>query len=317
MKKKILYLMVLFVCLSTNAQMVPGAEENIPYLITFGGNGDPKNGDDDNKQAFYFIIPESFKNSIFVRIFDPEIGGVNDETIGQLNTKTKFTFYGGNGVYSSVKGINANIKSEKPSGQMLQQIEFGSDPNLDNKWHSLGPFNPSEGEYSAELKGYIFKILAEGITGDDGNIYKYFLSSDPKNNIKVSGANAFTFEYTVRLHESAAQVTHFYPFVDEKTVSLKQHNFDLDGVCEMSIYSIVKIGEKGSCSKNKSWAESLHKIENKERNSCIDFQVRNNKVSTSRNNNVVMYITNQYGEFLPFMSVPLGNYTPKRTILAK
>jgi hypothetical protein len=119
------------------------------------------------------------------------------------------------------------------------------------------------------------------------------------------------------LHESSAQISHLYPFVDDKVLSLKQHNFDLDGVCDMSLYSVIKVAEKGKCSKNNVWSESLHKIATKERNSCMDFQIINNQYGKAKNNNVVLYITNQYGEYLPFMAVPIGNYTPKRQITVK
>jgi hypothetical protein len=278
--------------------MVPGIEENIPFLITFGKNGLAEHGDDDHKQAFFFIVPESYKNPFYIRIFDPEVGGLHDEAIGNFNTKIKYSFYGGNGVHSTVKGINANINSEKPSGLLMETVEFGSENTYDNKWYTAGPFNPAEGEYSNEQKGYIFKMIAEGISGDDGNAYKYFISTESHANAKITGANAFTYEYTVRLHESSAQVSHLYPFVDDKVISLKQHNF----------------AQKGTCSGNNIWAESIHKVEGKERESCMDFQIINNQYGKAKNNNVVLYITNQYGEFLPFMAVPIGNFTPKRTI---
>jgi hypothetical protein len=309
-----LFILSSFIC---EGQMVPGNEENIPFLITFGSNGSHEHGDDDDKQAFYFIIPESFKNPFFIRIFDPEIGGLNDEKIGIFDTKTKFSFYGGNNVYSNITGVNANLKSEKPSGLLMQSVEFNGQNTYDNKWYSLGPFNPAEGEYSKEQKGYLFKILAEGLSGDDGNIYKYFISSEANANAPITGANAFTFEYTIRLHESASQISHLYPFVDDKVISLKQHNFDFDGVCELSIYSVSKVAEKAKCSKNDVWAESLHHVENIERQSCMDFQLINNQYGKAKNNNVVIYITNQYGEYLPFMAVPIGNYTPKRIIEVK
>lgn len=315
---RFIFSVLCFSCASISwSQMIPGQEENIPFLITFGASGLHENGDDDNIQSFFFIIPDSYKNPFFIRIFDPEIGGLNDEAIGDFNTQTKFSFYGGNGVYTNVKGLNANIKSERPSGQLMQTVSFDQSSLYDNKWFTLGPFNPAEGEYVKEQKGYIFKIIAEGTEGNDGNIYKYFISSESEANASIAGANAFTFEYTVRLHESSSQISHLYPFVDDQVLALKQHNFDLDGVCELSIYSVSKIAHKASCSGNNIWAESLHKIENKERESCMDFQLINNQYGKAKNNNVVLYITNQYGEFLPFMAVPIGNYTPLRKILAK
>lgn len=299
------------------SQMIPGEEENIPFLITFGNKADIAYGDDDSKQTFFFILPTSVTNPFYIRIFDPEISGANDELIGVFDTKTRFSVYGGDDVYSSVKGVNANKKSELPSGELLHKVEFDSTSEYDEKWYSIGPFNPAEGEFIKEQDGYIFKITAEGIAGNDGNIYKYFLSSEENKNTPIPGANAFTFEYTVRLHESSSQISHLYPYVDNNVLALKQHNFDLDGVCDISIYSIEKAAEKGECSGNSEWAESLHHVKESEREACMDFQLINNHSGTAKNNNVVLYITNQYGEFLPFMTVPLGDFKPRRTIKIK
>jgi hypothetical protein len=295
-------------------QMIPGHEENIPFLVTFGGNHKTEDGDDDHKQAFFILIPESFHSNFYIRIFDPETGGQNDEKIGVFDSKTEFSMFAGAGVHSSVKGQNANSKSEVATGHLLEKISFGSDLTYDNKWYSFGPFNPAEGEYSKEQKAYLFKILAVGLVGNDGNAYNYFISKEPLKNSAIAGANAFTYEYAVRLHESKTEISHLYPFVDESVIALKQHNFDLDNVCDLSVYSIKKIAEKGKCSGNNIWSESTHKIVKEERQSCMDFQFINNKNGYTKNNNIVLYITNQYGEFLPFMSAPIGNFNPKRTI---
>ena len=317
---KIKVSIVVIFCLfiqNLRAQMVPGEDENIPYLINFGPKAKKSFGDDDYKQAFFFVIPSSYKNPFFIRIFDPTISGKHDEQIVDFDTKMKFSFFGGEGIYSDVRGSNAPNLSEAETGDLLDEKEFGNEIDYDDVWYTFGPFNPTEGEYVSELDGYVFKMLAQGVSGDDGNAYKYFLSSKTNENLAITGANAFTFEYTVRLHESNKEVSHLYPFVDSKVMKLKQHNFDLDAACEINVYSVKKIAEKGEVSGDNVWTTSTHRVYNDERESCMDFQIVNNKKGVAKNNNVVLYITNQYGEYLPFMAVPIGDYTPKKVVKAK
>jgi hypothetical protein len=65
-----------------NGQPVPGLDENIPFLVTFGKNGETSWGDDDFSQTFFFAIPEDFKDRFYLRVFDPDTGGANDELKG-------------------------------------------------------------------------------------------------------------------------------------------------------------------------------------------------------------------------------------------
>lgn len=293
------------------AQQVPGKDENIPYLITFGNEAETAFGDDDFKQAFFFAIPSSHKAPFYIRIYDPGVGGKHDEEINGYNTETKFSFYGGTGIYSNAKGKNAPQISESNAGDLLFEETFDDDNDYDDLWYDIGPFNPSEGEYISTFDAFVFKIVATGITGDDGNAYRYFLSSSAKSNIAIAGANAFTFEYSVRLHNTNTETSHLYPYIDKQVLMLRQHNFDLDNTCSISIYSVKKRGEQGVTSGDNKWGHSTHKVEDSERESCIDFQIRNNVGGLAQNNNVVLYITNQYGEFMPFMAVPIGDFKYK------
>lgn len=142
------------------------------------------------------------------------------------------------------------------------------------------------------------------------------MSSSSSSNIRIEGGNAFTYEYCVRLHNSGHEVSHIYPFIDSKVESIKQYNFDWDNDGTISVYSKVKIGLKSTCSGDNTWSSSKLKVVNTERGSCYDFQFKKNKSNPLKNNNVVFYVTNQYGEALPFYAVPIG-YKPKKTIIGK
>lgn len=284
------------------SQQFPGEDENIPYLITFGQDGSRSWGDDDFSQTFFLAVPSTQKDPIYVRVFDPEVSGELDELKGEFNTSTTFSVYGGKGAYSG-NGAQSHFPEKNPTGTQLASKRFGQTKLYDEKWYTFGPFNPSEGEYDEALDSYLFKVIASGGRGDDGNIYKYFLTVRPDQNVRIQGANAFTFEYTFRLPNNPS-ICHIYPFVDSEVISVKQHNFDWDGDGTIRIVSVARKGEKVAMSEDQLWAISQHEISEEEKNTSLDIQLI--KSRDQNNNNVVFRITNQYGNNLPFYSVPIG-----------
>ena len=119
---------------------------------------------------------------------------------------------------------------------------FGVSSKYDGQWYSFGPFNPTEGEWIEKFNAYIFKVIADGTTGDDGNIYKYFLSVDQAKNLPIEGANAFTYEYTFRMPNNRS-ICHIYPYVNDNVVSVQQYNFDWDNDGVIRVVSVARKGE--------------------------------------------------------------------------
>ena len=94
MKYTLLFILSL-ISVQLISQPVPTIEENIPYLVTFGSEGNISWGDDDHCQIFFFVIPSSYKLPFYIRVFDPDTGGKIDEMKSDFDTKTKFSVYGG------------------------------------------------------------------------------------------------------------------------------------------------------------------------------------------------------------------------------
>lgn len=304
MKKLILMTaLISFGAVTSFAQLVPSEAEQITHLVTFGPNSKTSWGDDDYSQVFFFIIPESFTKPVYIRVFDPDIGGKTDEKNKEWNTSTRFRVYGGKGTFSNPDARKVNPVGKYDAGLLLASKVFGQSASYDGKWYSFGPFNPLEGEKVDELRGRVFKIIADGKSGDDGNLYKYFLSTQANENKSVEGSNAFTYEYSFRLPEQNGVVSHLYPFIDKDVSSITQHNFDYDKEGSILIYSIAKNRHRTETSGNMTWGRSKHMIEDEERNTTIDLQIA--KGRTSRND-MVCYITNQYDDAVAFFSVPVG-----------
>ncbi len=306
MKYLLLFFAVIMLYSSKPAQVMPSAEENITFLVTFSKDADKTWGDDDNVQIYFFTVPEAVKVPFYIRVFDPDNGGANDENRGGFNSKTKFTIYGGIGAHSNKDAREPNPVRNFKSGVMLNTKTFGDDKSYDNGWYSFGPFNTLEGELQPELgaSGYVFKLVVEGLEGDDGNLYKLGLSSDKQNNVKLEGGNIFTYEYSFRTSDQELNTCHLYPFVSKGITAIKVNTYDFDEEGIIRIVSHAKKGEEIKPSGDGKWDASQHKITKDEVETSLDIQfIKRVKV---HNNNIVVYLTNQYGETMPFYTAPIG-----------
>ena len=296
------------------AQSAPDIVENIPYLMTFGGNASTAWGDDDFCQIFFCVVPSSQTVPVYIRVYDPDTGGELDEAKGDFNSVISFSVYGGKGCWSDTAAQSIRLTGNYKSGYQISSKTFGIDPKYNKKWYSFGPFNPSEGEYVEKLGGRVFKIIAKGISGDDGNLYKYFLSSSSAENVPVEGGNFLTYKYHFRLSDDQKQISQIYPYVDDKTISIEISNFDWDNDGLIRILSVAKNGIKCDVSGEDNWTVRRFPIIAEEKNSTIEIQFIKNQSLQVRNNNVVIAVRNQYGKSLPFFVVPIGGvpvYTPK------
>jgi hypothetical protein len=300
-------------------QPVPGKDENIPFLVTFGKEGKTSWGDDDFYQIYFFAIPAIYAQQFYIRVFDPDCGGENDEIQGDFNSKTMFSVYGGKGVdpdkYTESQGLFKGENFKK--GNLLSSKVFGNEPKYDNKYYSFGPFSAKEGDYSEKYNMYIFKIVCEGIAGDDGNLFRYFLSRDPNNNLAIEGAIAYTYKYHFRMWNDFKSVSHIYPYIDTGIIYVQQNNFDWDDDGQILVVSKLKQGISVPISNDNDKADSKIPIDRQEFNSSLDFQFHKKQGALVKNNNVVIVTKNQRGEGMPFYAAPIGGvpvYVPKTKI---
>lgn len=288
------------------AQPVPPADSNIPFLVTFGAQGLTKWGDDDRSQVFFLVVPANQKDPVYVRVFDPDIAGDHDELVGSADTKVKFSIYGGAKCFTDPAAAGTDPKGNYKSGTLIDSKTFESDPKYNNGWYTFGPIDPKEGEWVQEFSGNIFKIVAEGVSGDDGNLYRYFFSKNATVNIPIEGANAFSYEWTFRMPDQAGAVCHLYPYVSEDVISVQQFNFDWDNDGIIKIVSYEKKGEHVAMGNEDEWKESTHPILPKERNGSLDVQFVRSKADPKKNNNICFSIKNQYGQYMKFYTIPIG-----------
>lgn len=293
-------------CLTLNAQPVPAGDEHIPYLMSFGPKASTSWGDDDFSQAFFFLIPKNFSQPVYIRVYDPDISGVVDEQNGEWDTKMTYSVYGGKECYSHKDARETSPVGNFKSGNLLASKSFGNQPNFDQKWYTFGPFNPTEGEFIQQFDGYIFKVICDGMSGDDGNLYRYYLSTSATENKPLEGGNAFAFEYSFRMWDDPKEVSHIYPYVDDRTISVKLSNFDWDSDGLIRVVSVARQGQLIGASAENNWVDKDFKIFDEEKNTSLDIQFIKKKSPPVKNNNVVVNVRNQYGESMPFFVIPIG-----------
>jgi hypothetical protein len=304
LKKTIIGFIFILPC-AVFSQQVPSPEEKIPFACTFSRNSDVSWGDDDFVQSIFFVVPESWKKPVYIRIYDADCGGKYDENHNDFNSKTRFTVYGGNKAHSDPDAKSPDPKGNFKSGIMMITRTVGADPKYDGSWMTLGPFNPAEGELQSDVGGRVFKLVIEGLEGDDGNLYKLYLSASHEMNKEVEGANCFAYEYTFRLSDEKGSVGHLYPFVPQNVTAVKIKIFDYDHEGMIRIVSVAKKGDVCQLSKEeKLWMESRHRVSKEEINTSLDVQFI--KQAEVKNNNIVVFISNQYGELMPFYTSPIG-----------
>ena len=291
------------------AQAVPSAGEHLESLVTFGAQAAPTMGDDDFLQTFFFLVPANERRPFYIRVFDPDCGGTLDARLGDFNTTTEFSLYNGPGTHSGAGATDPRPahRTAAPTGHLVQKQVFGLDPAYDGKYFTFGPLNPLEGELVPDFDGYVVKVVVRGLSGNDGNLYRFFLSSSATEDVPVPGGNAFTYEYCFRLPTAppgGQPVTaHLYPFANEHVVSIRQNNYDLDNSAKLTIFSVAKNGHDAPVSGDGQWASSVLPITSQEHGLSLDFRLTTKSTTF---NDLVFFVTDQYDKALPFFAVPLG-----------
>jgi hypothetical protein len=69
---------------------------------------------------------------------------------------------------------------------------------------------------------------------------------------------------------------------------------------------VINAGAYLLTSKENEWADCQYIIQEKEKNKSMDIQFKKDANRVINNNNVVFYVRNQYGESLPFYTIPIG-----------
>jgi len=211
---------------------IPSSTLETSFVATFGtAITTTQYGDNDSVQVIFLEISDTIADTLYVRIFDPDVGGSHDEqhpTPGVWDTATTFSLYGGFEAYTGAGARQATFATTGDlgitSGTLLFSQTFTESITWDDEWFWVS-ITPTDGEHVGDK--YVFKVSVVGANdGDDGNFYQVVLSTSDSVNIVPQGTRIFAYSWTFLL--PTADPPRLYPYVGTSTLTLNQHNFDFD-----------------------------------------------------------------------------------------
>ncbi|MFC1715606.1 PKD domain-containing protein [Candidatus Poribacteria bacterium] len=285
------FTLLLWVTLMASA-MLSFAQESI-LMVTYGSDSMTKEGDNDFKQVIFLQVPQTISDTLYLRIFDADCGDKLDSPFGTFDTETRFQLLGGAGAYSADTVRNPfPEENDVVSGTPIASEVFGVNPFRDNKWYNLTKFSPTAGEKVGE--SYIFKLVVEGLGGNDGNVFDIAVSLSDSRNRPPEGLEIFSYALTVRL--PSVDIFAEMPFsipagMDEISV----HNFDLAGAA-IGVETAYRSNLQVAASGQGDWAESKVKFEKNEINRlcAVTFQG-----GGEIPNDATFYLTDSKDEAIP------------------
>ncbi len=313
------------------ANIVPHPELNIPYLCTFGSASPKDWGDDDYTNIIFFQIPAgATQDSIYLRVFDPDAGGNVDELNNGWNTQTEFSVYGGAGAYTDKDAQGVDPTGNYRSGQQLFSRTFGENPAADNRWVTVGAFVPKQGELVSG--NYFFKVIIQGKSGDDGNLYKLAFSIDPAKNVFPPDMATFAFEWSFRLPDARGEVIYACPFeVPKDVTSITMNLWDFDSDNNMFLQTpqrtlpavtggnsewtdtqyLIDKNQVSITSSAEHWEEVKYDLTAQERNGLWCFTILKGNFN---HNDLVFYVKSGDGQVLKLRSSELPDYLKKQVV---
>lgn len=167
-------------------------------MITYGQAAPVAEGDNDHVQVIWFKVPKSVTTPLFLRLYDADVGGQGDYIVEDQDTFTRFSLYGG-AMSLGAEDASEDATEKLHAGNLLHQFVFGVDPMADNAWYTFALLNPNEGletEY-----GWLFKLVVEGMQGNDGNAYDVILSQHETRNVTLPGIQVFNYSPTIHMDQ--------------------------------------------------------------------------------------------------------------------
>ncbi len=213
-------ILLLFTLLTT--ALSNGLAQDQINFVAYGPEALIVEGDDDFLQIFFIAVDAKSVSNLSLQLFDPECEGEFDTKYGEYNSQFSFRLFGGRRVFSDPR-----IKTTHPEsyvideGTLLSELTTGSEKSTDGRWITMKEFTPAEGERIDDK--YYFKLVVEGMEGNDANVFNVrVVSSDNNDSVMI-----FNYCPTVRIVERSKPIQMRFVAPADEPVSF--HNFDADG----------------------------------------------------------------------------------------
>ncbi len=292
------FLISLIVLLSIS---VVSAQQTVDF-VTYGANGDPKEGDNDFKQIFFIRVNENSDDSFIVELFDADCIGEKDKVFNkQFNSEFKFSLFGGVNAYTA-----SSITLESPNridlyrGTKIEELIVSNESEYDDKWVALASLTKRQGEFVDDA--YYFKLVVEGISGDDANVFNVRVKSENSDGIKI-------INYAPTVHLLPRMDPIQLRFNSGENSKVKVSNYDADGT-NAFLLTPYRSALKLKSSKDGDWKSNLVELKSFEQNEicAIKFGPGGNRV-----NDAIFSIEDEFGNPIPIelpILTEVKNYRP-------
>ncbi len=170
--------------------------------------------------VFYFSVDGSYKEKLFVRIFDADFGGTLD--LHYKDSKIRYLVYGGRSIKQSLRKIEDPLPNQPP----LAALELGENQFYDSRWRSIAALNPVAGRLPDGR--ILFQLIVDGISGPGNNKFQLFISADEKKNTAVPGLRLFSPAVNVQVPDAPSLDTEIRFTVPATSDYINITNFDAD-----------------------------------------------------------------------------------------
>lgn len=278
-------------------------------LITYGPNSPTIEGDNDYRQLIEIRIPASIRDTLYLQLFDPDVGGEIDDQFGRSwDTETRFVFFGQ--TLPNPESQALPLPGEN-LGQVLASHTFGEDDSRDNVWKTFTSFTPEQGRRDGEM--VVFTLAVEGLTGNDGNIYDVTVSRDPDRNNRPPGIEILNHEPTIRLPKNSITAELRFVIPDSARY-LIVHNFDL-AHADIRLNTAFRSDLRSDASGQDEWRETRFQISPLEQNRLASLTFTGGEEMP---NDATFRIVAESGENLafgiPFQTKTETNHRPEPKI---
>lgn len=206
------------------AQSQPAPVDASPLLVTFGPLAPISEGDHDRKQFIRFSVPEG-AGQLFVRVFDPDIGGTHDEFLIGYGTQTRFDLYGGSAGATLSRDADGAVQ-ESIAGEPLASMTFGADDDANDRWNTLFSVDAAQGSANGPRREFV--LVVEGAAGSDGNVFDVAVSTSDADNQAPRDLRLFSYVPTFQVAEKG-MLTELRFTIPKTARALAIENFDAAG----------------------------------------------------------------------------------------
>lgn len=286
------------------ASVVVGEERGSLPLVTYGPEANTREGDDDFVQVILFDVPAGTPAPIRVRIYDADASGALDVFFGwgEFDTETRFSVYGGPGATTAagLRGPKATDE-EIHAGTKLGEKVFSIDAEADETWVTLADLSPGQGESVGER--IAFKLVVEGLSGNDGNVFDVDVVDGDDQ--AIPGLRMYSFVPTI--HHDTRTRTAEVRVLPSGNRRLFVHSFDAAGA-DLRIETLYRTIPADTSGQNK-WSESEIALTEEEQNQVIALAFGGQAGEVP--NDATLYLADENGVVVP-IQLPISLIVPNR-----